>query len=266
MAHHWEEPAISGKNGSGTIFFSGCNLGCCFCQNASISQKGQGTLLSRQQLIEAILKLVKRGVHNINLVTASHYADRIPGLIQLLRQDCSLPVVWNSSAYETVNSLRQLSGCIDIYLPDIKYYDSKLSADLANASDYFEVAGKAIQEMYRQKPQTLLTEEGVMKSGLIIRHLVLPGQWRDSCRILDYLAANLPQDIPLSLMCQYTPQQILPMPERYPELNRRLTTFEYKKVLDHALELGFCNILGQRRNAADSIYTPDFSSLWGADV
>ena len=271
MVHHWEEPMISGTLGSGAVFFSGCNLGCLFCQNAAISLHGQGSELGSDQLAEAILQLAFLGVHNLNLVTASHYADRIPDLISRLRQaplwqERPLPVVWNSSAYETVASLESIAGCIDIYLPDLKYFSSELAQNLAGAADYFAAASRAVLEMHRQQPKTIVSADGTMKQGLIVRHLVLPGHWRDSLKILDFLAANLPLDTPLSLMSQYTPPQGQVLRDAYPEMGRRLTSWEYSKVIDHALDLGFLNLLGQHRSAADPAYTPDFSSLWGAGL
>ena len=260
---------ISGNLGSGAVFFSGCSLGCSFCQNASISLHGLGIELGLEQLAAAILQLVAPGVHNLNLVTASHYADRIPDLIRALRQDPRwqnhpLPVVWNSSAYETVTSLESLADSIDIYLPDFKYFSPELAYDLAGADDYFENASKVILEMHRQQPKMILSADGTMQQGLIVRHLVLPGFWRDSLKILDFLAANIPLDTPLSLMSQYTPPKGQAFADSHPELGRRLTSFEYSKVTGHALDLGFKNVLGQERSSADSAYTPDFSSLWGA--
>lgn len=267
MLHHWEEPWISGTRGSGTVFFSGCGLGCCFCQNGEISHRLAGETLSPGELAGEILKLQTMGAHNINLVTPGHYADRIPQLFRILREDSRwqqnpLPVIWNSSGYETVESIDSLAGFVDIWLPDFKFADPALAAGLADAPDYFEIAGQAILAMHRLQPGLVFDQAGIMQRGLVIRHLVLPGHWRDSCRLLDYLAANLPLDVPISLMCQYTPQTGSGQPQGFPELSRRLTTYEYKKVLDHALDLGFTRILGQERSAADRVYTPDFSSLW----
>jgi putative pyruvate formate lyase activating enzyme len=268
MAHFWEEPCLSGQRGSGAVFFGGCNLGCRFCQNSPISLGQQGTILDTIQLSVEISKLHDQGVHNLNLVTASHYADRIPGLINHLRsmelfRKRPLPVVWNSSAYETPDSLENLAESIDIFLPDFKFADQTLAYDLAAAPDYFDVALAAILTMHRLQPMQVHNDEGLLQRGLIIRHLVLPGHWQDSCRILDALAANLPKDIQLSLLCQYTPQSTAHLlAAKHPEMARRLTTFEYRKVLDHALDLGFYRISGQERQAADSAYTPVFSSLW----
>jgi putative pyruvate formate lyase activating enzyme len=267
MAHHWEEPCISGTRGSGTVFFSGCALRCCFCQNRPISLAGNGRLMTLTELAAAIVNLAGQGVHNINLVTASHYADRLPRLAGLLKATPTwaakpLPLVWNSSGYESVNSLKNLQGIVDVYLPDFKYHDAVLARDLAHAPDYFAVAGAAVLEMARQQPVAVFDHEGILQRGLLVRHLVLPGHWRDSCRVLDFLAANLPPDLPLSLMSQYTPQPGQPLPSGHAELQRRLTTLEYQKVVDYALVKGFTRIFGQERTSAELGFTPDFSSGW----
>jgi putative pyruvate formate lyase activating enzyme len=262
MAHHWEEPFISGTRGSGAVFFTGCSLGCCFCQNQPISREHQGDRLTPDQLLSQIATLLQAGVHNLNLVTPSHYADRIPDMIAALRQTevwkrLPVPVIWNSSAYETVASLRRLAGTVDIYLPDMKFSDSGLSCDLAGAPDYAEIARSAILEMLHQQPVAVYGSDGLLTRGIVIRHLVLPGHWRDSCQILAELASLVPLETPLSIMSQYTPQALRPC-DGHPELQRRLTTWEYRKVLDCALDLGFRNLLGQERSSAVPDYTPDF--------
>lgn len=275
MVHHWEEPFISGTQGSGAIFFSGCNLRCCFCQNSPISHENQGTLLDRAALTRHVLRLHATGVHSLNLVTPSHLADRLPSWLAALRLEPAwrsrpLPVVWNSGGYETVESLRPLEGLVQIYLPDLKYHDPGLSDELAGADDYFTFAAKAVMEMHRQQPEPVWNREGILLSGLVVRHLVLPGYWRDSCRIIDFLASRLPLNTPISIMNQYTPQikitaiaqPVVQKPQqsiKHPELDRHLTTFEYRKVIDHALDCGFSQILGQERSAAGKIYTPEFS-------
>ncbi|MEA4888302.1 MAG: radical SAM protein [Clostridiaceae bacterium] len=278
MVHHWEEPFISGSRGSGAVFFSGCNLGCCFCQNNSISRQFQGKMIHGADLLQAVLRLHQAGVHNLNLVTPSHYVRDLPAWLAVLFREPDwaarpLPVVWNSSAYETTAALRCLDGLIDIYLPDLKYHESALSAELAGAPDYFAAASAAVLEMFRQQPHPVWDDEGLMLRGMAVRHLVLPGHWQDSCRIIDFLAVNLPPDLPLSLMSQYTPQphrnrqclagcpqgpEELLWPDGHPELDRRLTTYEYRKVTDYALKKGFTHILGQDRSSASSFYTPDF--------
>ena len=278
MVHEWEEPFISGSRGSGAVFFSGCSLGCSFCQNGPISHGHQGLLMDGDALIDVVLDLQSAGVHNLNLVTPSHVADRLPEWLRRLGcqpawQDQPLPVIWNSSGYETVDSLLPLQGLVQIYLPDLKFHDAGLSRDLAGAADYFTVAAKAILEMHRQQPEPVWSPDGLLRSGLVVRHLVLPGHWRDSCRLIDFMADTLPLSTPLSLMSQYTPQVPhpgLPSSQRdgapssqplddHPEMNRRLTTYEYRKVVDYAQDRGFGHILTQERSSASSDYTPDFS-------
>ncbi len=267
MVHPYEEPFISGRYGSGTVFFSGCALRCVFCQNASISRRGVGNDLDEAMLADQIMRLAAEGVHNINFVTASHYLRDMPRLIKRLRHmGLQLPLVWNSSAYETVESLQQLDGLMDIYLPDFKFHDGALSWQLAGATDYRPVAIKAIKEMVRQQPQTAYDEDGIMKRGTAIRHLVLPGQHRDSLRVIDTLAQIVPPDTPLSIMSQYTPPDDAKaafleagLDERLScALSRRITSYEYQKVIDRALERGFTRILTQDRSSATRQYTPDF--------
>lgn len=263
MVHEWEEPFISGSRGSGAVFFSGCSLGCSFCQNGPISHGNQGSLMDGDALMGHVLELHAAGVHNLNLVTPSHVADRLPAwLNRLIRQpawrDRPLPVIWNSSAYETVESLVALQGLVQIYLPDLKFFDTDLSQDLAGAADYFAYASRAILEMHRQQPEPVWDQDGLLLRGLAVRHLVLPGHWRDSCHIIDFLADSLPPNTPLSLMSQYTPQ-VLRRNGTHPEMDRRLTTYEYCKVVDYAQSRGFGQILTQERSAASPDYTPDFS-------
>jgi len=268
MVHPYEEPFISGNRGSGTVFFSGCALRCVFCQNFSISQQGLGTEMAQSDLVSAILRLQATGVHNVNLVTASHYMADMPSLIGDLRAaGLSLPIVWNSSAYETVPMLQALAGLVDIYLPDLKFADAGLARQLAGASDYPVVAVRAIAEMIRQQPVPVFDRQGLLIRGTAVRHLVLPGQWRDSLMVIDILAKLVPLNTPLSIMSQYTP----PADEQLDsvgsalssglagELKRRITTYEYRKVIDHALMRGFTHILGQDRSSAVRDYTPEFS-------
>lgn len=273
MAHAWEEPFLSGSRGSGTVFFSGCHLGCCFCQNEAISHRRQGTVLSQAELVAAMLDLAAQGVHNFNLVTASHYAAGLPSLIRdLRRQGCRLPIVWNSGGYESAATLRLLDGLIDVYLPDVKFADADLARRLAGADDYLAVTLAAVREMLRQQPCLVWEDQGpdggagssgqqpLLRRGVVLRHLVLPGHHRDSLAVLDALVATVPLDTPLSLMCQYTPIPALQSGlGDQPELRRRLTTFEYEKVTEQALRLGFTRILGQDRSAATTAFIPAFS-------
>lgn len=249
MPHHGEESFISGYAGSGTIFFTGCSLKCCFCQNYEISHEGQGRRLSPQALLEKIESLLERGVHNLNLVTPSHYADRLPQLFERLKrraiwQSRPVPLIWNSSAYESLDSLRHIAPMVDVYLADMKFFDPLLSQDLAAAPDYAQLALQALEEMQGQQPRPLFDSRGLIRRGLVIRHLILPGHSQDSIRILDQLADFIALDTPLSLMRQYRPRSAQACPKR-PVLQRRLTREEYQEVLSHARVLGFSHILTQ---------------------
>ena len=260
--HLYEEPPISGKKGSGTLFFAGCNLRCVFCQNKDISQGARiGKEYSKKELIEAFIVLQESGVHNINLVTPTHFALQIKEILEEMKKQGLLhvPVVYNSSGYESVETLKALDGLIDIYMPDIKYFSSELSAKYSSAPDYFDVASKAIAEMLRQRGHYKYndTEDGLLTSGVLIRHLVLPSHRKDSINALTKLAEIIPpSDVLISLMSQYTPEFALDSP--YSELHRRITSFEYNSVCDAALKLGFDGFM-QARSSASSVYTPKFS-------
>ena len=255
MLHHWEEPSISGTNGSGAVFFSGCTLKCVYCQNKEISRAPMGKEVTYRALGEIFLELQDLGAHNINLVTPTHFADEIIRALDDVKDRLSLPIVYNSSAYESVETIKRLSGYIDIYLPDFKYYSSELSEKYSKAPDYFETASKALVEMYRQVGRFVLDENGIMQKGMIVRHLVLPTCRKDSINVLEELLKLIPvSDIKLSLMSQYTPDFA---PKEYPELSRRITTFEYNSVLNKALELGFDGFF-QEKESATKIYTPEF--------
>ena len=259
--HMFEEPPISYKNGSGTVFFCGCNLRCVFCQNKDISRNTNlGKEYSKGALIEEILKLQERGVHNINFVTPTHFADKIADLLCEMKSKnlLSVPVVYNSSGYESVETLKTLDGLVDIYLPDVKYYSSELSKKYSFAEDYFLVATKAVLEMLRQRGRYKYQENepALLQSGVIIRHLVLPSRRKDSIDIFEHLAELLePSDVLISIMSQYTPDFALD--SSYKELHRRITAFEYSSVCDKILELGFDGFM-QQRDSANKIYTPDF--------
>ena len=259
--HYFEEPVISGTRGSGTVFFSGCSLGCLFCQNKDISrQGGSGKVLDDGELHEKILILQEQGVHNINLVTPTHFLHRIIPLLERLKKSGRLhiPVVYNSSGYENADTLCRLDGLVDIYLPDFKYFSSDLAKKYSAASDYPKVAEKAIAEMYRQvgKYEYSKAEPNILCRGLIVRHLVLPSCRADSISVLKRLAEILPpENILLSLMSQYTPEFALDTP--YKELHRRITTFEYEQVVKCAEELGFDGFI-QSRSSASAGFTPDF--------
>ena len=222
--HFWEEPPISGAFGSGTVFFSGCTLGCVFCQNRQISQEDFGAPVTRQQLRSIFLQLIDEGCHNINLVTPIHF---LPDIVAALIPKLPVPVVMNCGGYESVQTLRALEGVVDVYLPDLKYLDGSLAARLSGAADYPQVAKAAILEMYRQTGPAQYDEDGQMTRGVLLRHLVLPGEVDNSLAVVDWVAQTFPKGaVPLSLMCQYTP-----MPGMAPPLDRRVTEEEYAAVM-----------------------------------
>lgn len=253
--HFWEEPCISGNSGSGTIFFSGCSLRCCFCQNHVISQENFGMELTTDDLAKCILDLQSKGANNINFVTGTHYVPWIIEAVQKAKSGLHIPIVWNSSGYETIETLRMLDGIVDIYLPDFKYLDKNTAESYSQAEDYPEIAMAAIMEMYRQTGAFVINSDGLMEKGLIVRHLVLPGHRHESMAILKRLSEMIPKEnFLLSLMGQYTP------PEEavsYKNLNRKLTTMEYQSVLKCAEELGMQGF-SQELSSAKTSYTPNF--------
>ena len=258
MLHHWEEPFLSGMNGSGAIFFSGCNLGCVYCQNHEIRDGGFGVPMSAEALAQAYLELQEQGAHNIDLVTAASYVPEVAlSLESAKRQGLRIPVVYNSSGYELVDALRMLEGLIDIYLPDWKYVSPILSGKFSNAPDYGEVAERAIEEMHRQVGDLIIGEDGLATRGLAIRHLVLPGCVDDSRRVLDRIVTRLPISTAISIMSQYTPQEhVMEFP-----LSRRVTRREYERVISYATSIGLYNILIQQKDSAQAFYTPDFTDM-----
>ena len=256
MLHPWEEPFISGTRGSGTVFFSGCNLGCVYCQNYTIRDGGVGELYTVEALTTAFLSLQAQGAHNINLVTAAPYVPEIAQSLRLAKaQGLQIPVVYNSSGYECAEAILQLEGLVDIYLPDWKYVSPLLSKKFSNAPDYADVVIAAILEMHRQVGELVLDEDGLATRGLVIRHLILPGCADDSRKVLDETVSRLPASTHVSLMSQYTPQADT---TEFP-LNRRITQREYDRVISYALSLGLHNILIQERNSAQPLYTPQFT-------
>lgn len=253
--HLWEEPPISGEKGSGTVFFSGCNLRCVFCQNRDISREGIGDLMAEDALVERIHELLNQGVHNLNLVTPTHYTPMLARLLERLKPILTVPVVWNSSGYETVESLRMLEGLVDVYLPDFKYISPELSAAYSAAPDYAEVATRAVLEMYRQTGE-YEEKNGLAVKGVLIRHLVLPGCRADSMAVMKHLASILPPaDIRVSVMRQYTPDFARDCPHR--NLHRRVTEFEYSSVLEETARLGLMGF-SQGKEAASKAFTPNF--------
>ncbi len=254
--HLWEEPPISGTRGSGTVFFTGCNLRCVFCQNAVISHEHKGEVVTADELIRMMQSLAEQGVHNINLVTPSHYTEQLIPILEKIKPRLQIPIVWNSSGYESVCTLRHLEGLVDIYLPDYKYMSSELAASYSKAPDYEEIATNAVLEMYRQVGKPVFDETGLMKKGLIVRHLILPGCRKDSMEVVRHLAQILPADgFKLSLMRQYTPEFASHTP--FKNLHRRLTDFEYTSVVDEALRLGLDGYT-QGKDSATAQFTPDF--------
>lgn len=252
--HMWEEPCISGTRGSGTVFFSGCPLHCCFCQNAVISAENRGADITPERLCAIFLELQAQGAHNINLVTPGHELPWIAEALRLAKPQLHIPVVCNTGGYELPQTLAMLRGLADIYLPDFKFYDPETAQRYAGAPDYPEAAEAALCEMLRQTGPPVM-EDGLLKKGCIVRHLVLPGHRHESIALLRHLAERFGTDsFLLSLMAQYTPMGEPP----YPELRRRITKMEYNSVADAALALGFEGYF-QEKSAADSSYTPDFS-------
>ena len=254
--HLWEEPGLCGKNGSGTVFFGGCNLGCVFCQNIAISHGEKGSYMSEKELEKAIFTLCEQGACNINFVTPTHYTFQLAALLEKIKIQLPVPVVWNSGGYESVHTLRALDGLVDIYLPDWKYHSPTLAKKYSHAEDYPSVAKNAILEMFRQRGEITYDKDECIKSGVIVRHLVLPNGRHDSMSVLRTLADTLPvSKILLSLMSQYTPDFV--DKHKYPELARRVTSFEYNSVLSLATELGFKGFF-QNRASATKDYTPKF--------
>ena len=255
--HFWEEPCISGTEGSGAIFFSGCNLRCVFCQNRDISREVVGKKYSEEELVSRMLELQSRGAHNINLVTATPYVFFIVKTLEKAKkQGLRIPVVYNCGGYESVEALRALEGLVDIYLPDFKYFSEDLARSYSNAPSYARVAGEAISEMYRQVGKLTLDEKGIAKRGLIVRHLVLPACREDSKAVLKYISEILPaSEVTLSLMRQYTPD--FACDDVPKNLKRTLTSFEYEDVLSYALSLGFDGF-SQEKESAKKDFTPNF--------
>lgn len=251
--HFWEEPCISGTRGSGTVFFSGCPLGCVFCQNRQISRLGVGKEIESAELVRIFGDLQKQGAHNINLVSPTQYTDQI--IEALDNADLRIPVAVNTGGYEKPETIQKWAGKAHIFMPDLKCVSSEISTKYMSAPDYFEVAVSAIKQMYAMQPEIVLDSDGIMQKGLIVRHLVLPGHREDSLRVLDALHNALPKDgFLLSLMSQFTPTDNC---KSYPEINRRVTTFEYNRVAEYALKLGFCGFM-QERSSAKEEYTPPF--------
>lgn len=248
--HFWEEPCISGKEGSGTVFFSGCNLKCVFCQNNEISAENKGVEISDDKLISIFENLISQGANNINLVNPTHYAKRLAKVLS--RWKSPVPIVYNSSGYEEVETLKALDGLIDIYLPDLKYIRAEKAMRYSKAADYFEKASVALLEMRRQVEDKF--DGDIMKSGMIIRHLILPQNTNSSIAVLDFIKSNFPYTF-VSLMAQYTPCGDL---SEFPEINRKITKREYEKVVNYAFDNSFDKLFIQELSSADKSFIPKF--------
>ena len=250
MLHHWEEPPISGRNGAGTVFFSGCTLGCVYCQNGDISAGGFGKDISTARLRAIFEELIGQGAHNIELVTPTHF---LPWILPALTPRLPVPVVYNCGGYERVETLRALEGLVDVYLPDLKYADGALAAELSGAADYFPVACEAIREMFRQVGPYVL-EDGLLTRGVVIRHLVLPGYLDNTRRVLDWIAETFaPGDVLVSLMSQYTPTANMTG-----RMARRVTAAEYRAAAAYMRNCGITDGFVQERTSAEEAYTPAF--------
>lgn len=254
--HMWEEPCISGENGSGTVFFSGCSLGCVYCQNHDISEGKVGKVLSTEQLSKVFLVLQEAGAENINLVTPTHYAIPVREAILLARgMDLKIPIVYNCSGYESVEALRFMEDVVDVYLTDFKYMDKTLAGKYSRAKDYPERASEALAEMVRQQPEPVFDDCGMMRKGVILRHLLLPDAVENGCRVVEHAFSRYGNRIFYSLMNQYTP---LPHAEDFPELARKVTEEEYDALVDYAIELGVENGFIQEGETAEESFIPDF--------
>lgn len=256
--HFWEEPCISGEEGSGAVFFTGCNLRCVFCQNFQIARAEQGKEITVERLSEIFLELQEQKANNINLVTATHYVPQVVEALKIAKEKgLHIPVVYNCGGYETVETLKLLEGLVDIYLPDFKYVDHDRAKRYSRAEDYPEAAKKALAEMVRQQPEAEFDERGIMKKGVIVRHLMLPGGIKDSKAVVKYLYETYGNQIFISLMNQYTP---LPHVADYPEIDRKLKKFEYDRLVDYAISLGVENGFIQEGETAEESFIPAFTN------
>lgn len=253
--HQWEEPVISGINGSGTVFFSNCNLKCIFCQNKKISTLGYGKEISNERLKEIFLELQEKGAHNINLVTPTHY---VPQIVESLKEakaaGLNIPIVYNTSSYENVSTILLLEGIVDVYLADLKYFDDNLGCKYSKCENYFEVAKAAIEAMYEQVGKFEIVDD-LMVKGVIVRVLVLPGHADDSKNLIKYLHETYDNNIIISIMNQYTPVEVI---DKYPNLNRKVSDEEYEDVIDFAVELGVEMAFIQEGETQDTSFIPDF--------
>ena len=254
--HFWEEPCISGEEGSGTVFFSGCTMRCVFCQNREISRGEAGKIVSIERLSEIFLELQEKGANNINLVTPMHFAPQITAALDIAKEKgLSLPIVWNTGGWELPESVEAVKDYADIWLSDFKYFDNSLAEKFSNAKNYFEIASESLKKMVGQTGEAVFDDNGMMKKGVIVRHLVLPGHTDDSKKILRWLWENFGDKIWISIMNQYTP---LCTDEKYPELFRSVTDEEYDEIIDFAVSLGIENAFVQEGGAVGESFIPPF--------
>lgn len=255
--HYWEEPCISGNVGSGTVFFSHCTLKCVFCQNYNISQCEWGKEITIERLSEIFLELQEKGALNINLVTPTHYVPQIIEALKISKsKGLKLPIIYNSSGYEKVETIKLLKGYIDVYLPDIKYFDSKYSSKYSKANSYFDLAIEAVKEMVNQVGEVEFDKDGIIKKGVIIRHLMLPGLLFDSKKVIDSIYKNFGDKVYISIMNQYTPLENV---ENYPELNKSLNSKHYDAIIDYALNIGVKNGFIQEEGTDKESFIPLFN-------
>ncbi len=254
--HYFEEPCISGKNGSGTIFFSNCNLNCIYCQNYDISQEGKGKEVSIERLAQIMLEQQERGVNNINLVTPTMYVYQIIEAIKIAKANgLKIPIIYNTNSYENVETIKALNGFIDVYLPDLKYYSDEIAIKYSKAPRYFEVATKAIQEMYNQVGKPVFDENGIIKKGVVIRHLILPNHTQNSIHILKWVKENFDDNVLISVMAQYFPTY---KAKKDKKLCRKISTAEYKKVESYMYEIGLNNGYMQDLGKHEEEFVPKF--------
>lgn len=259
--HMWEEPCISGDRGSGTVFFSGCSLGCVYCQNYKLSRGLTGKIITQNQLSDIFLRLQEKGAHNINLVTPTHFIPQIIEAITIAKEKgLVIPIVYNTSGYEKFQVLKLLKGYANIYLPDFKYFSDNIAKKYSGCRDYFKYASKAVEEMLMQTGEAVFNEDGIMTKGVIVRHLVLPGQNEDSKAVIKYLHNTFGNSVYLSIMNQYTPLSTI---KEYPELNRKITDREYDEVVNYAISIGVENGFIQDGETAMESFIPEFNGYTG---
>lgn len=254
--HMWEEPCISGENGSGTVFFCGCNLKCVYCQNREISLNSKGKEISVERLSEIFLELQQKKAHNINLVTPTHYTPQIISSVSLAKEKgLNIPVVYNCGGYENLQQIKDLKNTVDIYMPDFKYFDSDLAQKYSSAEDYPDIVKRILDEMVKQK-ELIFDDDGMMKQGVLVRHLILPGYLENSKKVLKYLNENYGDRIIISIMNQFTPSGL----EKYPEINRRVTKDEYDEIVSYAISIGIDNAYIQEGETALESFIPEFDN------